>query len=185
MTELSQAHVVSLDRLLTSGASLPTAFSQSIGGTYVSGMIWRFFSDSWPEGGIAGWNDETGWKVHWAGQLPTQMFSFGEDLFGNQLALAKNIKNVLLWDHETGECHDLFVAPCELLKTVIASGIDWVDFYSNGSLAIAREYGDVPLDMHLHWTTPLFLGGAVTLANVSLVPRQPHLIGHGKLWRSY
>ena len=60
--------------------------------------------------------------------------------------------------------------------------IDWIDFYSDGSLQIARGFGVVPEDSHLHWTTPLVLGGSVNLANLGIVPRDKHHVGHAKLW---
>ena len=87
---------------------------------------------------------------------------------------------MFLWDHESGECYDLLVGPSELLRTALESGIDWIDFYSNGSLSIARQYGVVPLDVHLHWITPLILGGQASLQNTTLRERDSHLVGHAQ-----
>lgn len=182
MPPLSIQQVTRLNELFATGATPPVAFPQSIGGTSLCDGIWRFFSDSWPQGGITGWNVGSSWKSHWQSFLPSGLFSFGEDVFGNQLVLVGGCDNVLLWNHENGECHDLFVGPCELLRTVVESGMDWIDFYCDGSLAVARQHGAVPLDMHLHWTTPLILGGQVSRDNISLVQREPHLVGHAKLW---
>jgi hypothetical protein len=122
------------------------------------------------------------WKSQWKPFLPAGTFSFGEDVFGNQLALASGRDNILLWNHENSECHDLLVSPQELVRMAAESGIDWIDFYSDGSLVVARECGPVPLDAHLHWTTPLIFGCRVSRDNISLVEREPHLVGHAKLW---
>jgi hypothetical protein len=182
MAPLSLQQLARLDDLLASGTAPPAAFPQAIGGTCLCDGIWRFFSDSWPEGGISRWNNESLWKVQWQARLPLGLFSLGEDVFGNQLVLVSGHENVILWNHEDGECHDLLLGPCELLRTAQESGIDWIDFYSDGSLAVARQHSSVPLDSHLHWTTPLILGGQVTSRNISLVRREPHLVGHAKLW---
>ncbi len=181
MTPLSLQHLARLDELVAGGTAPPAALPEAVGGTCACDAVWRFFSNSWPQGGISGWNFESSWKSHWQPFLPSGLFSFGEDLFGNQLVLANGCDNALLWNHENGECFDLLVGPCELLRTAL-SGIDWIDFYSDGSLAVASQHGPVSLDMHLHWTTPLVLGGQVLLDNISLVQREPHLVGHAKLW---
>lgn len=182
MTLLSAHHVARLVRLLANGGTPLLAFPQSIGETSLCDGIWRFFSDSWPLGGIGDWNEGSSWKSHWQPFLPSGLFCFGEDVFGNQLVLVGGFDNVLLWNHENGECHDLFVGPCDLLRTAVESGIEWIDFYSDGSLAVARQYGPVPPKMHLHWTTPLILGGEVSPANLSLAEREPHIVGHANLW---
>lgn len=114
--------------------------------------------------------------------LPTGLFSFGEDVFGNQLTVVRGEENVRLWNHENGAFIDLVLAPAELLSTIVESGIDWIDLYDNGSIEVARKYGRVPDNSHLHWTTPLVLGGAISLENLSLVERERHLVGHAKLW---
>jgi len=182
MTPLTLQHVARLDELLAGGAVPAVTFPQAIGGTSVCDGFWRFFSGSWPEGGISAWNTTSSWKTQWQPFLPPGLFSFGEDVFGNQLVQVSGCDNVLLWNHESGECHDLLVGPCELLRTVVESGIDWIDFYSDGSLPTAMLYGTVSLDMNLHWTIPLILGGEVLPENVSVVQRESHLVGHADLW---
>lgn len=182
MTPLSSQQLIRLAGLLGSGATPALAFAQSIGGTFLCNGMWRFFSDSWPRGGITGWNVGSSWKCGWQPFLPSGLFSFGEDVFGNQLVLVSGYDKAFLWNHENGQRNDLFVKPSELLKIALDSGVDWVDFYSDGSLAVASDYGAVPLDMHLHWTTPLILGGEVSRANLCLVERESHLVGHAKLW---
>ena len=182
MTPLTSQQLAHLDELLASGITPPVAFPKAIGGTSIDDGIWRFFSDSWPQGGILGWNVDSAWKTQWQPFLPSGLLSFGEDVFGNQLVLVDGCENVLLLNHENGECCDLLVGPSELLRTAMEHGIDWIDFYSDGSINVARQYGLVPLDMHLHWTTPLVLGGQVSANNLSLVQRDAHLVGHAKLW---
>ena len=182
MTPLSLQQVTHLDELLARRMTPQAALPQAIGGTSLCDGIWRFLSVSWPQGGISGWNVGSSWKSHWRPFMPFGMFSFGEDVFGNQLVLVNGCENVLLWNHENGECCDLLVGPCALLRTALDSGIDWIDFYADRSLDVAREYGAVSLDMHLHWTTPLILGGQVARENISSVQREPHLVGHAKLW---
>ena len=154
----------------------------SVGNTVASEGLWRFFSDTFPPRGVHWWNNSSGWKEHWKPFLPAGLFSFGEDIFGNQLVIIPNQANVFLWNHEDGGFADLLLAPAELLSTVAESGIDWIDFYGNGSLEVARSYRRIPDDSHLHWTTPLILGGTVGLENLSVVERERHLVGHAKLW---
>jgi hypothetical protein len=182
MNSLSLQHLTSLDQLVSGGTDLPAALPQAIGETSVCDGIWRFFSDSWPQGGVSRWNVGSTWKEHWQSILPSGLFCFGEDVFGNQLALVSGYDNALLWNHENGECFDLLVGPCELLKTALESGIDWIDFYADGSLIVARQCGAVPLDMHLDWTIPLILNGRVALDNLALLEREIHLIGHAQIW---
>ncbi len=182
MTSLTVQHVDHLDELLAGGTALRNSFPLAIGDTSTGAGVWRFFSGSWPEGGVSRWNLGSSWKSHWQSFLPPELFSFGEDVFGNQLVVVDGFENAMLWNHENGDCIDLIVPPCELLTTVLESGLDWIDFYSDGSLVVAKQHGAVPLDVHLHWTTPLILGGHVALDNLSLVQRATHLVGHGKLW---
>jgi hypothetical protein len=179
---ITSHQLVRLDELLASGMPLLVALPQAVGGTTICDGLWRLFSNSWPQGGISGWNSASPWKLSWQPFLPTGVFSFGEDVFGNQLILVDGFENAMVWNHENGESQDLFVRPCELLRTALESGIDWIDFYSDGSLAVARQYGAVPLQMHLHWTTPLILGGPVSKENLTLVEREAHLVGHAQLW---
>ena len=111
------------------------------------------------------------------------MFSFGEGVFGNQLVVVNNRESVFLLDHENADCHDLLVCPRELLAIVLEHGIDWIDFYSDGSLNVARQHGAVSEDLHLHWLTPLNLNGRVSLNNLAPLEREPHLVGHADIWR--
>lgn len=182
MVLLTSQHTERLHELLQGGMPPPNAIPQAIGETYIYEQFWRFYSDTWPSGGITQWNFGSSWKRHWEPFLPPSLFSFGEDIFGNQLVLMDGFDNALLWNHENGEIDDLLVGPSELLDVVLTSGIDWIDFYADGSLGVAREAGVVPYDMHLHWTMPLILGGRVARENQSLVQREPHLIGHAQLW---
>jgi hypothetical protein len=179
---LSQRDLTRLDDLLQSNLTLLEALPRCVGFTEAADGIWRFFSDSWPNNGVVGWNDGRTWKGQWAQFLPPQFFSFGEDVFGNQLALVSTCENVVLMNHENAELHDLLLGPYHLLNTVLENGVDWIDFYSDGSLDVARAHGPVSLDVHLHWTTPLILGGQIDSANLSAVERKQHLIGHAKLW---
>lgn len=182
MTTLSLQHLVRLDELLAGGTVPRIALPRAIGETCVCDDIWRFFSDSWPDGGVLHWNCGSSWKSQWQPFLPPGLFSFGEDVFGNQLVLVDGYENVFLWDHESGGSHDLFLGPSDLLRTALESGIDWIEFYSNRSLMIARKFGAVPLDMHLDWTTPLILGGEIAPQNTALLERDSHLVGHAQIW---
>jgi hypothetical protein len=182
MIELSATHIRLLQEAIAGGASLETTLPVSVGNTVAGGGLWRFFSDTFPRRGSRWWNESSGWREHWKPFLPAGLFSFGEDVFGNQLILVRGEENVRLWNHEDGALIDLLLAPAELLSTVTESGIDWIDFYDNGSLEVARKYGGIADDSHLHWTTPLILRGAVSLENLSVLERDKHLVGHAKLW---
>jgi hypothetical protein len=182
MESLSAEHVARVDDGLARGLRMGEALPEMVGGTQTADGLWRFFSASWPNGGVGEWNHDAGWNADWRGFLKPDLFSFGEDVFGNQLVLLTEGGTVFLWNHENAECHDLLVGPVELLRTVVDHGIDWIDFYADGSLSIARQCGYTPLEMHRHWTTPLILGGAASFSNVSLVERAAHLRGHAKLW---
>jgi hypothetical protein len=182
MTEIGTTHLRRLREQIETGLSLEKALPASIGNTVVSGGLWRFFSDTFPPRGIHQWNESSGWREHWKQFLPAGLFSFGEDVFGNQLIVVSDEENACLWNHEDGSLVDLLLAPFELLSTVAESGIGWIDFYKNGSLEIAHKYGEVPDNSQLHWVTPLVLGGLVTLENLSVIDREKHLIGHAKLW---
>lgn len=182
MIELSRDNVRLLRESIEAGTPLETAIPASIGNAFAGGGLWRFFSDTLPPRGVRWWNESSGWREHWKPLLPASFFSFGEDIFGNQLVIVSSKENGYLWNHENGAFLDLQLAPTELLLTVVENGIDWIDFYRNGSLEIARKYGRIPDNSHLHWTTPLVLGGAVSLKNLSVVERGEHLVGHAKLW---
>lgn len=183
MIELSTKHVRLLEGGTAGGTALEAALPAFVGNTVAGGGHWRLFSDTFPPRGVRWWNESSAWKEHWKSVLPTRLFSFGEDVFGNQLVIVPGKENVFLWSHEDGAFVDLLLAPAELLSTVVESGIDWIDFYGNGSLEVVRNYErNTPDDSHLHWTTPLVLGGAVGLENLSIVERERHLVGHAKLW---
>ena len=164
------------------GRALDAAIANTIGGTCVALGLWRFFSHQHPTGGVERWNDESGLKSAWTSFLPKEMHCFGEDVFGNQLVLVRGHDNAFLWSHEDAEMCDLFVGPVELIETVVSSGIQWIDFYGDGSLDVAASFGLPPIDSHLHWTMPRILGGGASLDNLSVVERTSHLVGHGKLW---
>ena len=182
MIELSTNHVRLLEEGIAGGTALEAALPAYVGNAVAGGGPWRFFSHTFPSRGVRWWNESSAWKEHWKSLLPAKLFSFGEDVFGNQLVIVPGEENVFLWSHEDGVIVDLLLAPVELLSTVAESGIDWIDSYGNGSLEVARDYGKIPDDSHLHWTTPLVLGGSVSLDNVSVVERERHLVGHAKLW---
>jgi hypothetical protein len=172
-----------LRRDLSDSIPLEVALSKRIGGAQIADGIWRFFSANYPIGGVAEWNLNSAWKREW--ELSPQVFhSFGEDLFGNQLIVQPGVQSVHLWNHENGSVIDLLLDPATLLETIVQSGLDWIDFYNDGSLKIAeKRLLDVSPECHLHWTTPLILGGKVGLANTSVVERSMHLVGHAKLWK--
>jgi hypothetical protein len=182
MLPLSRVHLMRLAESIGAGVDPRVAIPDAVGASTVCGGLWRLYSDAWPAGGISIWNGSGQWKVAWRPFIHPSLFCFGEDVCGNQLVLIDQSRNAFLWNHESGDCHDLLVEPLELLQTAIESGIDWIDFYSDGSLAVARQFGDVPADKHLHWTTPLVLGGQVSRNNLSVVDRELHLVGHAKLW---
>ncbi len=173
----------SLKQSLDAGTPLPEALTIALGNTEAAGGLWRFFSSDWPGAGVEHWNSTSEWKRHWQPFLPGQVFAFGEDVFGNQLLAEPGVETVQLWNHENGECSDLFADPVTLISVVCSKGIEWIDFYSDGSLDVARRRLPLARSHHLHWTTPLVLGGRPIDANVSLVEREPHLVGHAKLWR--
>lgn len=182
MIELSTNHVRVLEERIAGGTPPETALPAAVGNTVAGGGLWRLFSDTFPPQGVRWWNESSAWREHWKPLLPAGLFSFGEDVFGNQLVVVPGEENVFLWNHEDGAFFDLLLTPAELLSTVAESGIDWMDFYGNGSLEVARNYGRIPDDSHLHWNTPLILGGAVSSDNLSVVERERHLVGHAKLW---
>jgi hypothetical protein len=170
-------------RKLVEAMPLSEALAVVLAEQHAADGLWRFFSNQYPNGGVAKWNEASSWKSNW--EIHSQQFSaFGEDMFGNQLVIQTCSVNTFLWNHENGELVDLLLDPVTLIETVCQSGIDWIDFYNDGSLKVAREkLLDVPLECHLHWTTPLILGGQVNIGNTSTVERAMHLRGHAKLWK--
>lgn len=180
--QLESRHVEQLRESLAGGVPLAQAVQQTIGDADACGGLWRFYSESWPSGGVERWNERSAWKLHWRDFLPAGAFAFGEDVFGNQLIVVPGHENALLLNHENAECSDLYCDPVTLLATVLNDGVGWIDFYSDGSLTVARRFLPLPREFHLHWTTPLILRGAVDDSNVSIVERESHLVGHAKLW---
>lgn len=182
MINLSANNIRLVEEGMAAGTRLETILPASIGNTVAAEGLWRFFSDIFPPQGVQWWNSLSSWKEHWKPFMPEELFSFGEDIFGNQLVIMSQQANVFLWNHEDGGLFDLLLEPAELLSTVVESGIDWIDFYGKGSLEVARSHQGIPDDSHLHWTTPLILGGGVGLENLTVVDRERHLVGHAKLW---
>jgi hypothetical protein len=183
MRNLSEQDCQRLRQELSESLPLPDALPRAIGETQVGGGLWRFFSSDYPAGGVNAWNLHSVWKREWELE-PGRFFAFGEDLFGNQLIVQPTVENTGLWNHENGDTVDLLLDPVTLLETVVQSGLDWIDFYSDGALKVAeRRLMDIPAESHLHWTTPLILGGQVRVENTSVVDRTMHLVGHAKLWR--
>jgi hypothetical protein len=182
MSLLSHEHVAALRAQLANGVAPNTALPAALGTSRNADGLWRFYSGGWPGQGIDWWNAASPWKAHWSRFLPQGIFTFAEDLFGNQLAFIAGRDAVYLLNHESGGGYVLGASSVELLSRVVESGLDWIDFYADGSLQVARGFGVVPEDSHLHWTTPLILGGAVAPDNLAIVPRDRHHVGHAKLW---
>jgi hypothetical protein len=183
MRNVAEQDCLKLRYQLSHAIPLIDALKKAIGEAQTAGGLWRFFSHLYPSGGVANWNSDSSWKREWE-LSSTQFYAFGEDLFGNQLIVRSDAENVFLWNHELGEVINLLLDPATLIETVVQSGLSWIDFYSDGSLKIGEErIMDVPAECHLHWTTPLILGGQVTVENTSIVERTLHLVGHAKLWK--
>jgi len=180
--ELAPTHLACLTELLEQGTDITDGLPWAIGDTETCESLWRFYSNLWPTGGIGTWNATSAWKRKWEPLLPPGAYAFGEDIFGNQLIVIRGENNVFLWNHENGDCADLYCDPVTLLTTVLNDGIDWVDQYCDGSLTVARQFSPISRDSHLHWTTPLILGGVVRDSNISVVERESHLAGHAELW---
>lgn len=146
--------------------------------------LWRFYSASFPEGGVEAWNScDSSWRQAWGATLGT-LDAFGEDVFGNQLLLRPDGQSVLIWRHESGVIEDTELDLATILEASLSNALDWLDFYSDGSPAVARLFRDeISKDRHLHWVTPLVLGGSVDASNILLVERVTHLLGHAKLWQ--
>lgn len=181
MSSLQMDGLLTLDKLLKGSTPPPTAIAVSIGGSTLADGIWRFFSPTLPAGGVDKWNKE--WRTAWGIQSQT-LFSFGEDVFGNQLVLTAAAANVHIFDHEDGSCADLGMNITDVLRGGLDHGLDWIDFYQNGSLQIAKEFVEtLSWEQHLHWLTPLIIGGTIARENLRIVERLAHLRGHVNLWR--
>lgn len=180
MNTLTNEHIARLKDALSQGQSPQRAISACLGGATAGEGVRRFFSPRHPQSGVERWNEE--WCAAW-GISNENCFAFGEDIFGNQLLLIANERNVYTCDHENGSCIDLELSLIELLESVAIHGLTWIDFYSNGSIPIAQQYSTrVSWEQHLHWTQPLILGGAISSSNITVVNRFEHLTGHSKLW---
>jgi hypothetical protein len=60
--------------------------------------------------------------------------------------------------------------------------VEWIPFYEGDALAVAASpIVDLPPDSHLHWVTPLALGGVTEEANLTVLAREQHMIGHALL----
>lgn len=181
MITLTNNQVVRLSDMLLSDISSREALSTCVGGTGIGNGLWRFFSESHPSCGVSRWNEE--WCAAW-GLLKENAFTFGEDVFGNQLILTANGNTVYVCDHENGSCFDLELSVADLLESAVQHGLSWIDFYSNGSLEVAQDLlGGITWEQHLHWTQPLILGGAIASSNISVMDRFAHLSGHTQLWK--
>lgn len=177
---LQLKHVELLAKTVASGTRRDAALAETIGGRDVCGGFWRFYSTSWPVGGAHQWNvfiQET-----WREFLPPGLWSFGEDILGNQLVLMPDDPYVFLWNHENGELNDLSVGPFDLLSCVIENGVAWVDFYHGEQFEVCKCLAPFSRDMHLHWVTPLVLGGAINVQNLQSLERDLHIKGHAELW---
>jgi hypothetical protein len=182
MREIAESQACKEIKNRLTDAPEPIAFlAYALSELTVEQGIWRFYSFTYPEGGSAGWNNGQ-WRTHWPSISAGTKF-FGEDAFGNQLAIADGSLSCSIWSHESGELVPFDLDAADVLESVAGHGLDWIDFYSDGSLAVARGCRHlIDRGHHLHWTNPLFLGGAVDASNITLVERASHLIGHGQLW---
>lgn len=169
--------------MLDQGVSRADAIAQSMGGSIVLGGLWRIYSNAWPEGGVAAWNAESSWRGAWRQFLPAGLWAFGEDVFGDQLCLLDGVHEVQLWNHEDATLASLEADPVTLFGAVLEQGLDWLDAYACGSLDAARSLPPVDRAKHLHWRTPLILGGVVSASNLEPIERECHLVGHAALWR--
>lgn len=156
----------------------------TIGESTLAGGVWRLYGQRWPLGGFVEWNTTGPWRKCWEPSLAVGLRSFGEDVFGNQLVLLDGKDEVLLWDHETAATYDLLLPPFHLLRVVSTHGVSWIDSYTDQILAVADAAPNLDRDSHLHWITPLFLGGEATQENTSVEDRCSHLEFHATLWRS-
>lgn len=183
MNHLTSQQVAAFRAATSRGATQVDALAAHAGGYELAGGLWRLFSQTYPSPGVAAWNTAAVWKAEW-GLAAGSFWTFGEDIFGNQLIVPSGSDISMLWGHEAGDLFDLYLPPLELVETVFEHGIEWVDYYIEGALDTGRaRLAAVPPDSHLHWTTPLILGGQASEANTSVVERRPHLVGHAALWR--
>lgn len=180
---LTPATLASLRTRASAGTPIYSALAMEVGGCEVSSGIWRIFSETYPGDGVWWWNTKSAWRLQWNDLLPVDLFAFGEDVFGNQIVGTKGGAASSLWNHENGELCDLCVDPITLLETVARDGVDWIDAYTAEMTAVARRFVPLSRGSHLHWTRPLILGGNIDAGNITIVAREPHLVGHARLWR--
>jgi len=156
--------------------------ADTIGDTCTASGLWRIFGRSMPKLGIHDWNSQSLWKQHW-GDLAHDITCIGEDIFGNQLVCITETSNLLIWDHENGGLFTLNLNPQDAFEVVLKHGIGWIDFYNDKYIQVGLDrLVDLTENSHVHWTTPLILGGEIDINNTSIIDRVNHLIGHGKLW---
>lgn len=183
---MRQLEVGDLDRLrsgLGRCETIEDAFADSFGESTLAGGFWRFFSRQEPRGGLLGWNAGE-WRRFWD-PLPDGCVFVGEDVLGNQLVILRErlALPAMVWSHESGRLASLELDIMSLVDSVRLSGVEWLDFYSDGSARVASQMlARVSGWQHLHWVTPLILGGQVVPENITVIDREPHLVGHGKLW---
>ncbi len=181
MDTLTSDRLLQLRDALSRGASVREAVPASLGGTILGDGCWRLFSNRHPECGVALWNEE--WCAAW-GIPKTNVFTFGEDVFWNQIIVTADENTVYVCDHENGSCFDLQLGVVDVLESVLQHGLSWIDFYSNGSLEVAKGLmAEIAWEQQLHWVQPLILGGVVKSSNVTKVGRSAHLSGHVQLWK--
>lgn len=184
MEQMTQDDLARLRAAVEDGGPIHDHMARHIGERSTAGGFWRFFSLGYPPPeGLTGWNSSE-WRRHWPSLSPALLF-FGEDLLGNQLGIDPRnpASDVVFWNHEDGAVLSLELDALSLLDAVAEAGVDWLDCYADGSPQVALNSGLAisPL-VHLHWVKPLILGGLVNGQNLTLVEREPHLIGHGQLW---
>ena len=183
LKEVASTQLTELRLVFTRRGRSVEAIAEAVGGHCAGNGLWRFYSRSYPSGGIEGWNRPAAeWRQAWRGMPGTLVF-FGEDLFGNQLCLHPERDSVLLWHHESGELEDMELDLLTVLEAAETSGLSWLDVYGQEITNVAGLFRNKLKDTeHLHWTTPLVLGGAVEAANVTVLERSTHLVGHARLW---
>jgi hypothetical protein len=168
-----------LQHALETGAPMAVAVSSALGGLTLDGIV-RFFGADCPPGGVDAWN-RAAWRAEWA--LGGDVRCLGEDCFGNQL-LCPSSDVVAWWNHETGDTYDLEVDVVTLVSVGIDSGVRWLDCYRDIDFSSVESLVKaLSMREHLHWVTPLVLGGDRNATNLQAVERNAHMTGHAELWR--
>jgi len=183
MKVLQETRIDDLKHRLIEDNARPSALAATVGDASLCDGLIRLFSAGYPQNlGVNGWNDSEGWRATWP-SVSVEYF-FGEDVWGNQLTITDGSPNVFLWGHEDASMFDTALEVVDFLEALLKYGLIWTDYYSEEMLRIGKtNLSNVTDESHLHWITPLILGGTVVQENVSVVPRVPHLTGHGKLWQ--